>query len=386
MNILFDLYTTQFFIGGGSEYIRRVFYALLDEIKEKHSEIHIVALIDTSLGKFAYKDLSPESLKENVIDIGDLKDSSLKEILVTKCIDKVFIGCAQYWGSFDIHNLNCPVVCVIHDLCNEEYDKNKIDEYVHLNNFKFLLRYKFHMLRHGKKHLKNIPLIIEQAKINPNFHIITVSNYSKDSIAYNFDYSSDKIEVLYSPERINIYKEEIDTPLLQKLLDSKKRYYLMLNANREMKNPNKAFHAFERYQELSGKDIYLVTTGCKESKFKRHIALPYLSDSDLVQVMKHCYALLFPSYFEGFGYPPLEAMSYGKPVLASNVTSMPEVLGEAPVYFSPFYETEIFRALSKLTEDNYECFVEKSKSQYAIIKKRQEVDLTRLISLILCGI
>lgn len=383
MRILFDLYTTQFFVGGGAEYIRKVFYTIKEEITKRGSCDTLIALVDTSVGKFAYKDLAPDCLKASGLQVEDLKGRTLKNIISDAKIDKVFIGVAQYWGYLDLESISCPAVCVIHDLCNEEYEFNKIDEYVRLNNFKGLLRYKFHFLRHKKKHLDKIPKIIKQAQINPDFQLVTVSEYSKSSICYNFDYPKDSIKVLYSPERVNIYRDEIECADLQQLLYSKKRYYLMLNANRIMKNATKAFHAFKRYQEITGNDVYLVTTGCKERMFGRHIIMPYLSDSDLVQLTRNCYALLFPSFFEGFGYPPVEAMSYSKPVLSSNVTSMPEILGDAPIYFSPFYETDIFNALQKLTDDNYNDYSLKSKTRYKEVCAKQKEDLVSLINLIL---
>lgn len=111
--------------------------------------------------------------------------------------------------------------------------------------------------------------------------------------------------------------------------------------------------------------------------------LDFLSDSDLSAAMEHCYALVYPSYFEGFGYPPLEAMKYGRPVLCSNTTSMPEILGDAPIYFSPLYESAIFKAFCDLSEDNYAYYSNKSKERYDLVSKRQNEDLQKLVQLIL---
>lgn len=104
---------------------------------------------------------------------------------------------------------------------------------------------------------------------------------------------------------------------------------------------------------------------------------------DLREAYKHCYALIYPSFFEGFGYPPLEAMKYGKPVLSSNVCSMPEVLGDAPIYFSPIYESAIFNALLSLDDENYEYHSRKSLRQYEIVSKRQAEDLVSLVDQLL---
>ena len=116
---------------------------------------------------------------------------------------------------------------------------------------------------------------------------------------------------------------------------------------------------------------------------QNHVDLSFLDDSDLQIVYANCYALIYPSYFEGFGYPPLEAMKYAKPVLSSNVCSMPEVLGDAPIYFSPIYESAIYGALCCLTNENYQYYSEKSRQQYSQVRTKQEGDLEDLINIVL---
>lgn len=182
-------------------------------------------------------------------------------------------------------------------------------------------------------------------------------------------------------------KQEVDNEVLRNVLCSNKRYYLMVGANRKMKNPEKAINAFKRFLAVNfdkrEERPLLVTLGYPYSMFDEHINLPYLSDSDLTNAYANCYAFLFPSYFEGFGYPPLEAMKFGKPVLASNVTSIPEILGDAAILFSPIYETEIFHALLKLTDENYLKYSKMSLERYAKVHSQQEKDLKHLINLIL---
>ena len=117
--------------------------------------------------------------------------------------------------------------------------------------------------------------------------------------------------------------------------------------------------------------------------FAGHYALPYLSASDLINAYKKCYALLFPSMFEGFGYPPIEAMKYGKPVLASNVASIPEVCGESAIYFSPFYVTDIYKALLQLKDSNYQEYCKKSIERYNKVTIKQKSDLIQLLNFIL---
>lgn len=77
----------------------------------------------------------------------------------------------------------------------------------------------------------------------------------------------------------------------------------------------------------------------------------YVSDGEYAAILGGCEALVFPSLYEGFGMPVLEAMKSGKPVLCSNVTSLPEVAGEAAVYFDPGSASSIAGAMSRVAGD-----------------------------------
>jgi len=76
-------------------------------------------------------------------------------------------------------------------------------------------------------------------------------------------------------------------------------------------------------------------------------------------------------------------MHYGKPVLCSNTSCLPEIFEDAPIYFTPFYEASIYQALEKLTDDNYDEYCRKSEMQYDKISSRQEKDLKTLIDMLI---
>jgi glycosyltransferase involved in cell wall biosynthesis len=70
--------------------------------------------------------------------------------------------------------------------------------------------------------------------------------------------------------------------------------------------------------------------------------LGFISDEDACALIKNCRAFLFPSLYEGFGLPPLEALALGAQVISSNTTSLPEVLGDAVHYVDPYdFDVEI---------------------------------------------
>ena len=213
--------------------------------------------------------------------------------------------------------------------------------------------------------------------------VVTVSNYSKNALVYFYGIKEERIEVLYSPERmVRKRSDKIENEVLANIINNKRRYYLLVSADRVNKNAVKALKAHQRYVEISGKDSLIVTTGVSDANYNHQIALPYLSESDLELAYSKCYAVVFPSYFEGFGYPPIEAMKYGKPVIASNVTSIPEVCREGAIYFSPLYETDIYRAFNELDKD-YTGYSINASQRYMTIRSVQERDLMKLINIIL---
>ncbi len=386
--ILFDLFTAQAFVGGAGEYVRRVLYALLEAIRTEKVDVHVVGLIDSVRGKTVYSDLTPEHLRNLGVEVIDLKGDTLHSVFQKRKFDKVFIGAAQYWGgSFDVENIPCPVLCVVHDLVDEEFATSYIPAYLKLSHPYQFLR---HMARElkctitGEKGVSRMKNIMNLYRKNTSCQIITVSEYTRMTLEYHFQIPSNRICVLYSPPRISSSHDEIDNGILREILREKKEYFLLLNANRYTKNPEKAIHAFQQYANTpQGEGKYLVTIGYQKSHFPQHITLPYLSESDLAHVMKNAYALLFPSVFEGFGYPPVEAMGYGVPVLSSNVTSMPEILGDAPLYFSPFYESDIFRTLCALDKNNRKLYSARSLARHQQIRERQEADLHTLTKMLI---
>lgn len=390
MNILYDLITPQDIVGGAGEYIRKVLFTLQETIKETGSDAKIFGVYDSRKKIFAYSDLTPESIIKSGIIPVDIAGSSLNTLILNYSIDKLFIGCAQYWGSsYDITNIHIPCICVVHDLCDEDYADSHIPELIDysLGLYEFIRRRLrcliLRILGHRKKPLLRMKGIMDMAKTNNNVQFVTVSEYTKTSFAYHFDYPTERIKILYSCLRVLPETNSINDNVLKDVISSGKKYYLFLSSNRDLKNPVHTFNAFKRFVECGNRDAYIVTTGCGEKKFENHIPLGYLSDADLVQAIKNCYALLFPTFMEGFGYPPIEAMGYGKPVLCSNVTSVPEICGDAAIYFSPLYESDIYKALKTLTPENYEIYKKKSEKRFKQVNDKQQSDLKELINLIL---
>ena len=385
MRLLFDFKTPQSFVGGASEYIRKVFYTLLDYINAHNEQTTIVGLIDSSINHVAYPDLEPKALEEKGVRVVDIAETNLREVVKQQQIDRIFIGCGQTWKMYNLSGIQCPVICVIHDLWNEEFECNYLMEYLQLNNFSSL-KYNLHRLKmmfHKGQAIEGVGMLMKALGENSKAHVVTVSNYSKNSIIFNYGFPEDRISVLYAPSRISVKEVAVINADLKELIEEKKKYYLMVSTDRVTKNADKAIRAFNRYLQYSKDDAFLVTVGYKKARvFEHQIILPYLSESDLAYAYENCYAFIYPSLMEGFGYPPVEAMAAGKPVLCANVTSIPEIVGEAAVQFSPFYESDIFRALLTLNDANYQHIQRKSKDRFAHVNEKQETDLKTLVEML----
>ncbi len=92
----------------------------------------------------------------------------------------------------------------------------------------------------------------------------------------------------------------------------------------------------------------------------------YIDDTALQWLYQNCFAFVYPSLFEGFGLPVLEAMSLGAPVISSNTSSLPEIVGSAGLLVDPLDVDSIFEAMLLLTEDEQtrialkECALERA--------------------------
>ncbi len=195
--------------------------------------------------------------------------------------------------------------------------------------------------------------------------IATVSGYSKKDISESYGISPDKIDVVYNG--VN----EIYSPLSREEADryraghtSGRPYFIFVGAMHPRKNLAGLLQAFEKFREKSGLDYRLVIVGermfltrtmdrvLRTMKFREDIIFHgRLSPEELRQALGASAGMTFVPLFEGFGIPLLEAMRCGVPVLASNVTSLPEIAADAAVYVSPLDVEEIAGGMMKLARD-----------------------------------
>jgi glycosyltransferase involved in cell wall biosynthesis len=223
--------------------------------------------------------------------------------------------------------------------------------------------------------------------------LITISSHSAESIKKNA-HCSQPVEVLFAPEKKRAKPESF----IWSGIDFENDLYLvMLNAERLEKNAASAVAAFDKlfYQSdfaIVNPNLKLVLVGLnkvsdlgikKPREHRRIVALPHLSSAQLEYLLTKARGLIYPSFNEGFGYPPLEAMSVGVPCVVSDCTSLPEVCGDAVIYCNPLDVDSIADGIKKTL--CHKPKNQKLKEQAAKVKSRQAKDLAILSSLI-CGI
>ena len=384
--ILFDMISTQGFINGGAEYVIRVFEELMRTIAEgmEPAEVHCLFARNK---EYVYLDYTPDAVDGRfpATKIVFLEDASLEEIVGKNDIDVMFIGIGQRYSTQDFSRLSCRVVIVIHDVYTEEIGDFDLLNKLLLNNkwliMKSIVRSKVALML-GKTRRNIDSKFIRGLGYLKNTEIVTVSEYSKNSLMLFGNIREERIMVLYSPEKICEVSQTVQSEELKRFLELRKKYIMIVSADRPYKNAMNALLAFKKYRESYDDEIVILTIGLSQSLFEGHYCMPFLSASDLEHAYRNCHALLYPTLIEGFGYPPQEVMKYGKPVLASNVCSIPEVYGQAPVYFSPYYKSDIVFALRKLKE-NYSEYSNRSRQRYREVADRQKTDLEKLIRKIL---
>lgn len=381
-HILFDLISTQGYVNGGAEFTLKTLQRIIEKYdSEKHQ---LIFLYDSKI-PLIYKSASPEYLEKELhfkcIDIGSEK--SIGQIISKYDIDVFFVGIGQRLVKYNYKDIQCRMIIFFLDLSNIE---------IHHYGFEYILRSKsafklFKVFIRDKinailKYLnkKKMEQIFTFAT-NENVEIFTISEYSKESLTYFFPNIKSPISVIYCPEKIIEHNPTISNSKLNEIIDSKVDYFIILAADRIFKNAKFALAVFEKFA-IEYPNFYLLTIGYEKKEFQNHFTLPYLSSSDLDHAIKNSYSLIFPTLFEGFGYPPIEAMKYGKPILCSNVCSIPEILSDAPIYFSPFYEVDLFKALKTVIKE-YKQLSEKSFLRYQIINKKQTESLEILSNTIL---
>ncbi len=194
--------------------------------------------------------------------------------------------------------------------------------------------------------------------------IVAISHYSRSSFLEMYPhYPADRVRVAHLGSRFSAMAGQEPGSAVTGLMPD--RFWLAVGTLEPRKNVRRLLKAYAAFISRHQEGFPLVLAGGKgwlEDDLEEFITtlgigehvriLGYVSDEELSWLYKNCFAFIYPSLFEGFGLPVLEALSLGAVVVTSNTTSLPEVAGDAACYVDPLREEDIVAAMVKLRRDD----------------------------------
>jgi len=184
--------------------------------------------------------------------------------------------------------------------------------------------------------------------------IVTVSEFSKKELCELYPVSSERVQVIHNG---------VSTPpLVQSRMSQGKSNVLYVGSIEPKKNIELLLKAFSLLREGPLRLVLAGSRGCYplEQRIKEFglgdsvVALGYVSESELESLYANALVFVYPSHYEGFGLPPLEAMARGVPTVVSNSSSLPEVVGEGAVLVDPKDAEGLAKILVRLAKDEHE--------------------------------
>lgn len=241
-------------------------------------------------------------------------------------------------------NINCPKTITLHDIIPLKMPETVSDRYLKIFN-------------------DEMPKIIDNCD-----GIITVSEFSKKDIAKEYDFPLDKIFVTHLAAE-DIYKP-ISRAYCKSFIKNKYKiednFILYVGGYSPRKNIIGIMEAFSLLDKNLRANLKVVITGKKGISYdiykNRAIELGISDDviftdfiplNDLPIFYNACEFLVYPSFYEGFGLPPLEAMACGVPVIASNVTSLPEVCQNSAILIDPHNIDDLAYSMERVLSDSF---------------------------------
>jgi len=199
--------------------------------------------------------------------------------------------------------------------------------------------------------------------------IATVSEYSRQDILRTYKIPPEKITVTYNGIESHFTEQtesEAETKDVRQRFGIEGDFLLAVGSLQPRKNLVRLIRVYSQLRSenpdfapqlvIVGRKLWLADEIFAEIRQQRWaddvILTGYVPDQDLPKLYRAATAFVYPSLFEGFGLPPLEAMACGTPVLTSNVSSLPEVTGEAALLIDPKNESELAAALLRITDDH----------------------------------
>lgn len=319
-------------IGGAEQYVRNIISIMK---KEKDLEL-VLFLNEEAFGTF-----------EN------MESSEVQRVCVPYQLNSVKEFYEYYIAKYDIQILFCPLFYVPYEFCSVPIVVSILDiqhEYYPEYFTQELLQYRRYETR---KSIEN------------SSAIITISEFSKRTMIEKYNVEGEKIFVTHLNSDSS-FEKELDEKKNAEMISHLPEHYIFYPANGwGHKNHKKLIDGYKILKEKYSTECKLVLTGnafTSENGLHEYIqsldlaediiALGYVEQEDMPYVFANADILAFPSLFEGFGIPLVEAMRVGTPIACSTCGSIPEIVGDAAVFFDANDEEDIADKLYTLEQSS----------------------------------
>ncbi len=229
--------------------------------------------------------------------------------------------------------------------------------------------------------------------LNDHTEIYSVSYYTKSDLQSFFP-TEQVAKVFYSPHKIvSKINEDKEENIFSGFGITSHKYILLSNLSRWHKNNIRVIRVLTQlfFNGMLPKDYRVVLVGCidEQKKYIRRqiknaeshfVMLGFIPSQALEILYKNAYIYIYASLLEGFGSPPVEAMRYGTVSVCSTSTSIPEICGDAVIYFNPLEMSSIQRAILRAFDPEYYKMIKgKISRRYQELTDKQSEDLNSLI-------
>lgn len=337
-------------MGGGITGAGRYAFKLLDEVLSLEPDIPLRIIIPPS-NKYSWDTNSWSNYENVILETADITGFGLSRALYyayNRPSCSVHHSLSSYIPFFIDSN---QTLVTIHDL--KQFMLPESSEKLNLAKRSFV---KYRIKR--------------SAKVAD--HIITVSEHTKSDLTELFNIAPKDISVIPlgpGSGKVDVYG---DPPV-------SKPFILFIGEIRPHKNIHTLIEAYQQYKQENGCDIDLVIAGSTRNNYQAELEeiiddkyrsnihfLGHVNDETVALLYSHATLFVFPSLYEGFGLPPIEAMGYDTPVIASNRASIPEVVGDAGEYFDPSNTEELTSKLEAVLNDKslHNQLIKKGRNRY----------------------
>ena len=319
----------------------------LEKIDKKNE--YVLFIRDDSQQSFKIKNLKFKIVEANISWYSFEEQVKFPKIIKQEKVDLMHF---PHW-NVPIFYI-APYVVTIHDLTMFHFPR---PEATTLGPVKFWIKDKAHRFV-----IKNA---VKKAK-----HIITTSEFTKHDLHFTLGVPLDKMVTTYQAPFVNAIQDAGNTGKILEKYCVDKPFVIYVGAAYPHKNVEGLLKAWQIFEQKYGSEYKLLLVG-KENYFwtkikskienlpagqaglKSVMHIGFVPDKELSQFYRHAKLYVFPSLYEGFGLPPLEAMVHGVPIASSNSSCLPEVLGEAALYFDPKNHVQMAEVIySGLTDEN----------------------------------